>query len=214
MHRHDSILKWLFGPELWGMATRDASGQPLSTPSIHHIFTYEHALRKDVAKAMNEGTTWWEAWRAAMDDVRLPRVSFLSHVAIRPTNTVTAPGMRAPAPPAGARRNLALENVPQNDAEKEAAYRARVDKKRKAKADKRAAKAGRPQQSAILDEGGHQKGGKAGKGQGKGAKGGKLQGGLSENAIRETEDHTPICINYNKGTYVNPTCRYALACWF
>ena len=121
------------------MATRDSAGQPLSTPNIHHIFTYELVLRKAVAKAMNEGTPWWDAWRAAMEDVRMLQVSFLSHVAIRPSHTSTAPGMRAPAPPAGARKNLAIDNVPQSDADLAAAYRARLDKKRKIKDAKREA---------------------------------------------------------------------------
>ena len=71
MSRHDSILKWLFGPEVWGLATRTVDGTPLSTPSMQHVFTYEFALRKSVAKQMNGGVTWWDVWQVAMADVRL-----------------------------------------------------------------------------------------------------------------------------------------------
>ena len=58
MQRHESVLKWLFGPEVWGLATRSSEGVPLSTPDIQHVFKYELALRKEVAKRMNMGVTW------------------------------------------------------------------------------------------------------------------------------------------------------------
>ena len=160
-----------------------------------------------------------------MEDVRMLQVSFLSHVAIRPSNTVTAPGMRAPAPPAGARKNLAIDNVPQSDADLAAAYRARLEKKRKIKDAKREAKrAGNPSRLAILDQAqdrgrGADKGQGKGqaKGQGKGAgkdgKGGKPSP-FPDNALRETEDHSPICIRFNKGICTIANCRFAHACWF
>ena len=50
MRRHDSILRWLFGAEVWGLATRAADGSPISTPTIQHVFVYELELRKFVCK--------------------------------------------------------------------------------------------------------------------------------------------------------------------
>ena len=158
-----------------------------------------------------------------MEDVRLLQVSFLSLAAIRPANSVTAPGMRGPAPLAGARKNLAIAAPPQTDAEMAAAYRANQDKKRKLKNDKREAKrAAAPTRLAILDQGqGQGKGaGKgASKGQGKGKGGGKDGKGAKpspfpDNALRETEDRTPICIKFNKGVCAIADCRFAHACWF
>ena len=84
-----------------------------------------------------------------MDDIRLLQVSFQSHVAIRPTNTVTAPGLRAPA----GQRTAALVDKPQADPDHAAANRARLERKRKKNADRLERKrlAG-PQRLAILDQ--------------------------------------------------------------
>ena len=75
MQRYDSILRWLFGAEVWGLATRAADGSPISTPTIHHVFTYELELRKFVAKRMNSGITWWDAWTEAMADTKMQQVA-------------------------------------------------------------------------------------------------------------------------------------------
>ena len=46
MQRHDSILKWLFGTEVWGLAIRTADNTPISTPTILHVFTYKPSGRR------------------------------------------------------------------------------------------------------------------------------------------------------------------------
>ena len=226
MQRHESVLKWLFGPEVWGLATRSSEGVPLSTPDIQHVFTYEIALRKEVVKRMNMGVTWWEAWTEAMENPKLQQVHFLSHVAIRPGHSVSAPGMRA----ATGLKKLTSPPVPTSDVQQ--ATKSRSDKKKeqkKRKADQarsdravvqRLGLADAPRQLAILDQsagsqgaggaaGGHDVQGRAkGKGKGKGKK------GFPDSALHNTGAGDPICIGWNKGNCQRTNCTFKHCCWF
>ena len=78
----DRYTKWLFGPRVWGLATRDASGRALSTPTLQHVITFDAAIRKAVVKLLNDGVDYATALERAKLDPMLLQVSFLSHIAV------------------------------------------------------------------------------------------------------------------------------------
>ena len=219
MARHDSILKWLFGPEVWGLATKGIDGIPISTPTFEHVLVYELALRREVARLMNSGVTWWEAWNEAMNNTTHKQTHFLIHVAVKPAGVVSAPGMRAPstsvkaieappAPHAQARPGEKTRSQKNNDRKKR---QLAVLKDYEAEAKRARGNGGGngAQRLAILDR--QNKGG--GKGA-KGAKGAKVDNRFPEAAMRQTAAGEPICINHNKTGCTRQGCIFKHVCWF
>ena len=232
MQRHDSILRWLFGAEVWGLATRAADGSPISTPTLQHVLTYELVLRQFVAKRMNAGVSWWDAWTEAMADTKLQQVSFLTHVAIRPSHTITAPGIRDPVVQTRDNSKAVTDVHPVPAPHDAVRTKNQISKDRKRRqlqslkdfqtqALKSARTHGGTGPLMILDRqspGGGRGGNPNGKGagRGKGGKGGKVAAQFPDNALQNTTTtpSKPICIAHNKGNCTHPNCRYAHVCWF
>ena len=113
----DRYTEWLLGPEVWGMATKDKTGKPVSTPHLDHVLIYDYELRKMVAKLMNTGTDIRSAFGIATADDKLHRQCFLNNVTLEIASgkcrSITAPGMKevhagvvSSAPNQGAKRGL------------------------------------------------------------------------------------------------------------
>jgi hypothetical protein len=65
VERFQEFQEYLFGSEVWGMADRGSDGRVTSTPDIEKVKHYEAMIRKDVAKRMNDGQSWWPAMQEA-----------------------------------------------------------------------------------------------------------------------------------------------------
>ena len=92
-------ISHFLGKEVWGLATRNLEGVPMSTPDIEHVITYEFEMRKAIMKKMNKGMDFYAAFNDTRKDAEHKQISFLHHIALRPGRS--APGMRGQAPPAG-----------------------------------------------------------------------------------------------------------------
>ena len=75
------------------MADRGSDGRVTSTPDIEKVRHYEAMIRKDVAKHMKDGQSWWPAMQEATACARLLQVFFPSPVARSSSHSVTAPGI-------------------------------------------------------------------------------------------------------------------------
>ena len=78
----DRYTDWLFGPDVWGYATEDSTGRPISTPHLDHVLLYDLAIRKKVAELMNEGKDFKQAFAESTANDRLMQKDFLNHVMI------------------------------------------------------------------------------------------------------------------------------------
>ena len=79
----------LFGSEVWGMADRGSDGRVISTPNIEQVKHYESMIRKDLAKRMNDGLSWWPA----IQEATVLQAQFLSPVDRCSSRSVSAPGI-------------------------------------------------------------------------------------------------------------------------
>ena len=89
VERCQEFQEYLFGSEVWGMADRGSDGRVTSTPNIEQVKHYASMIRKDVAKRMNDGQSWWPAMQEATACARLLQVHFLSPVARCSSHSVT-----------------------------------------------------------------------------------------------------------------------------
>ena len=87
-------LTFLLGEDVRGLANRSLEGVPISTPDLEHVITYEFEVRKAIMKKMNQGTDFYAAFNDTRKDAEHKQISFLHHIALRTSRTVTAPGMR------------------------------------------------------------------------------------------------------------------------
>ena len=147
----DRHVDWLCGPDVWGLATEDANGKPISTPTIDHVLILDMAIRKRVAELMNEGKDLRAAYGEATEDNRIMQIHFLNHVAIdigtAKCRALTAPGIaEAHAATAGPPTGGAKRALEDDDGTLSKAQLDRIKKKAKAEA-KAAARA----QLAVLD---------------------------------------------------------------
>ena len=78
----DRYVEWLYGPKVWGLATLDASGTPISTPTILHVIAYDFQIRKKMSEFMNLGTDFSTALDQAKADGEIRQVHFLAPVSI------------------------------------------------------------------------------------------------------------------------------------
>ena len=85
-----------------GKATVDEHDKVISTPSLKHVLIYDLAIRKEVAKLMNEGTDIKTAFRVACSDLEIKQVSFLANVSMEirmsECRACTAPGLKESFP--------------------------------------------------------------------------------------------------------------------
>ena len=219
------------GKEVWGLATRNLEGVPISTPDLEHVLTYEFEVRKAIMKRMNQGMDFYAAFNDVRKNAEHKQIHFLHHIALRPSRSVTAPGMRGQAPPAGPGSQGRLDLV---DAEPIATGNRQLPAildyepgKSKKKGENRNARlkrqlddarrqiAGAPADRgekrtlAILDDPGRQP--KKGKGKGKDKGKGK---GLPQ-GVNLVDHDDRLCIGYNKGNCTfGDKCRYLHKCWW
>ena len=194
------------------MATRNAAGQAIATPSISHVLALDLAIRKKQAERMNERYDFKTALEMAKSSERLFQVNFLICVAIdintAACRAVTAPGV-TPANQ-GTKRSAAaaLEDgtTTQDDQSKSNAKRAK--KRKQEQAAKAAAAANAKSQSTQS---------KNGKGKGKHGKKGTGKGGTTQlpDGINYTADSgAPICWSYNQSKSCPSTCTRMHVCWW
>ena len=231
MHFHD-YTEWLFGPEAWGLATRDLHERPVSTPTLEHILTLDQAIRKEICELLNSGIDYVSAFElvtAGPQSNKILHTNFYAHLAIRPSSTVTAPGLRSTAAASGrATPPPKVEGQVQLSLGDHKVKKAAQNKRRKAnnKAildDARASAKRAKSQLSIEDYprlGGEHRGNGAAKGGGRGDKakgGGKGKGKAlppgAVTAIPETME--PICHKYNTGSCsFGAACKFKHVCWF
>ena len=221
--RFQEFQEYLFGPQVWGMATKDEHGKVTSTPTILQVQVYEREMRKDVAKRMNNGQDWWSAMQEATACPRLLQIHFLSPVAKDHRSSVTAPGiapMQSAAPSSGRASNggnggtkRAIEDVNPKTA-KNREKRARNSQKLKAlkdAANHAGGGAAFPPPLALKDAARPPKAGKAG---GKGGKGGKAQFPAGAHQSTAAPESKGICIQFNLSACTRDSCYFAHACWW
>ena len=226
---HD-YTEWLFGPEAWGLATRDIHERPISTPNLDHILTLDQALRKEICEHLNSGIDYAKAFELVTEGPmanKIMHTHFYAHLAIRPSTTVTAPGLRSSAAPSKATAPPRVDGEVQLALTERAAKRKRTKAAKKALLDEaRAINKRQKQQLSIEDyprlTGIHQGDGK-GKGKnGKNNKGGDKGGGKgappqlppgAKTSIPETQE--PICHRFNKNMCnYGAGCKFKHVCWF
>jgi hypothetical protein len=215
--------EYLFGPQVWGMATRDENGRVTSTPTILQVQNYEKEIRKDVARRLNRQQDWWTAMQEASACPRLLQVHFLSPVAKDHRSSVTAPGI---APFQTGSASSAQPKVEKRAIEGQVSDKAAANrlKRQRKNANYKALKdaAARPppaphqqqrpggQQLAIVDAP------RRAKGTGKEARGGiasKFPAGAHQKSA--PPESKGICVNFNLlGECKRSGCYFAHACWW
>ena len=78
----DMFVEYVLGPQGWGLQTSDANGQVVAAPSWKGILHWEHELRKEAAKRMNQGTPFGAALREATKDTELRMRYLLQPIAV------------------------------------------------------------------------------------------------------------------------------------
>ena len=61
MEAWHNYTEWLFGSQVWGLATRDLEGNILSTPKIENVLILDLAIRKSICGHLNAGVDFIEA---------------------------------------------------------------------------------------------------------------------------------------------------------
>jgi len=216
----DDLIKYLFGPKVWGLVRTDAVGNPIASPHIGHVLCYLRAILKSTTESMNEGNDMDTAMRAAWKNSEMKTVHFHDAVTIA-INTpecraLTAPDLqeraRPPAPTKDSSSSrtgvLALDNGPPSASEKTARNKAKRLKQKAKIADLKAVAKGAQKPGgkhkvlAIMDGSLGGAAAKPAKGKGKGVK-----------LKAQTDAGESICYNWAKGTACNKTpCPHKHCC--
>ena len=89
-------VRWLFGAEVWGLATYDENGNARATPHVSHVKMLGMAVCTKVAKYTNSTVDIAEAFKWATEDKELKFVHFMQGVtmdiASNKCTDCTAPG--------------------------------------------------------------------------------------------------------------------------
>jgi len=78
----DEYVEHVLGPQGWSLKTVDESGTMLAGPSWRGVLTWEHELRKEAVKRLNQGLGFSEALRAAIKDPEVRMRYFLQPMAV------------------------------------------------------------------------------------------------------------------------------------
>ena len=97
MEAWKKFFKWLIGPGVWALAVWDAKGCLISTPTLQHVMSYDVQARKSIMTLMNSGMGFVSAIKAVQTNATHFSVHFLHLVSLRPSNTVSAPGVTSEA---------------------------------------------------------------------------------------------------------------------
>ena len=93
----DRYTEWMFGGDVWGLATLNSLGKVVATPHIDHVKALDIAIRSKVAEMMNAGTDIKAAFTVVTADERLMRMNFLNIYAVEVgtdrCKKCTAPGL-------------------------------------------------------------------------------------------------------------------------
>ena len=221
VERFQEFQEYLFGSEVWGMADRGSDGRVTSTPDIEKVKHYEAMIRKDVAKRMNDGQSWWPAMQEATACARLLQVHFLSPVARSSSHSVTAPGIapyqivdrianpkreHEPKPPGGgASANANTQRKKRQRTNQAQKYKALQDSIRNPQAQQAPPKP--PQGQLAIADG-------VGKGAGKAGKPGKGQSRFPAGAHTANQANKGLCIGFNMSNCTRPVCNFAHECWW
>ena len=225
MELFQRYFDYLKGPRVWGYITKDRMGQPLASPHIGHIISYDLAIREQVAQAMNQGADIKSAFEAALGNSDLRETTFAgayrNDTGTEECRALTAPGLAEQYPSMRGKKRalpLALENGAKNATALQATRDRNKAKKERQKAAKAAAAAQRQGSQNQHQQQQTKGGGKAtGKG-GKQTKGTPTRGqgdGMPQGAKSMTPDNRSLCFNFNKDTCTRgANCRFAHVCWF
>jgi len=78
----DEYAEYILGPQGWALRSLDSNGQLVAAPSWKGILRWEHELRKEAIKDMNNGTGFEAAIRAAMKNTELRMRYLLQPIAL------------------------------------------------------------------------------------------------------------------------------------
>jgi len=78
----DEYVEHVLGPQGWSLRTLDEGGSSVAGPSWRGVLTWEHELRKDAVKRLNQGAGFSEAIRAALKDPEVRMRYFLQPMAV------------------------------------------------------------------------------------------------------------------------------------
>lgn len=83
------LADYLLGDQVMGLRSTDEEGKVVSAPTLKLVLSYEHQIRKEVTKKMNEGTTMKTALEQARKDVNIKERYFITPASM---NALTALG--------------------------------------------------------------------------------------------------------------------------
>ena len=66
----ERYIEFLFGPKVWGNATRSLEGHVFSTPTISMVMSYDWQVRKAVVALLNSGMDYASALAQVKNDDR------------------------------------------------------------------------------------------------------------------------------------------------
>ena len=203
----DNLIEYLYGPKVWGLCHNDASGNPVSSPTIDHVLCYLWAIFKRVADDLNNGIDFATALKAARDHSETKILHFINPfstaVNTSECRACTAPGLAERMRPTEKEETPTSRPTLKATSQTSAAQgsTATMSKSKKNRLKKQAkvaemAKAikdvrkpgGKPKAVLALGNGGDRD-------QQKGAGKGKRQGKLKD----KTSNGKTICFNWSKG---------------
>ena len=215
------MIEYLYGPKVWGLCHNDASGNPVSSPTIDHVLCYLWAIFKRTADDLNNNVDFQTALKNARDHAETKTLHFINPFSTA-VNTpecraCTAPGLAERMPPAAKDETPTSRPLTQRATSQTgtAAPTGTISKSKKARLKKQAKQqelqkaikdarkpGGRPKVVLALGNGGDRD-------QQKGAGKGKRQGKLKD----RTSDGKTICFNWSKGKDCHTTpCPHAHCC--
>ena len=96
-----NYVDYLLSDQVMGLKAEDEEGNKVSSPSLKLVLSYEHQIRKEMVKRINEGVKVQEALLAARKDVNIKERYFLTPAAM---NALTAQKRERSRSPRGDRR--------------------------------------------------------------------------------------------------------------
>ena len=91
-----NFADYLLGDQVMGLKAEDEDGNKVSSPSLKLVLSYEHQVRKEMIKKVNNGSKFQDALLSARKDVNIKERFFLTPAAMNALTSMKSDRSRSP----------------------------------------------------------------------------------------------------------------------